>query len=188
LTGLPVIFCGFQLLRVWVGPEYALHTIRYLQILVFANIVRNLCVPYATMVSATGRQGAATAAAVSEALVNLSSSIYLASRFGAVGVALGTVLGSFVSVALHFAISMRLTHETLAASRSRLLFEGMLQPAIIAVPSLALFLFAGWHVPMLFNLLPLFLWGIATLLLAWFAGLTASERNALLRHNPVRAL
>jgi len=47
---------------------------------------------------------AATASAVSEAVVNLGSSIYLANRFGAIGVAFGTVLGSIVGVALHFVV------------------------------------------------------------------------------------
>jgi O-antigen/teichoic acid export membrane protein len=179
LTGLPLIVCGFPILSLWVGPEYALHTLTFLRILVFANVIRNLCAPYATMISATGRQGAATATAVSEAVVNLGSSIYLASRFGAIGVALGTLLGALVSVSLHFAITMRFTQQTLAISRSRFLLKGLLQPAVVAVPTLLLLPF--WSLPKQVPLAsPVVLaWGLGTLLFAWYGGLTRVDRNDL---------
>jgi O-antigen/teichoic acid export membrane protein len=177
LTGLPLIVCGFPILRLWVGPDYARHTLNYLRILVFANVVRNLCAPYATMICATGRQGAATASAISEAVVNLGSSMYLASRFGAIGVAEGTVLGSFVGIALHFALSMHLTHETIAISRSRLFLKGLLQPGVIALPSLALLPLWWSHAA----ITPLFVvsWGLSTLVLAWFSGLSGNERASM---------
>jgi O-antigen/teichoic acid export membrane protein len=188
LTGLPLIVCGYPILRMWVGPAYALHTFRYLRILVFANIIRNLCAPYATMVAATGRQGAVIATAVSEAVVNLGSSIYLARRYGAVGVALGTLLGSFVSVALHFAISMHLTQKALTISRSRLFWRGMLQPAIIAIPSLVI-LPSWWSpIPMTFGLGLGIVWGLSTLLVAWFGALDANERSDLARLCQTRLL
>jgi O-antigen/teichoic acid export membrane protein len=181
LTGLPLMVCGFLILRVWVGPVYALHTLKYLRILVLANVIRTLCAPYATMIAATGRQGAATASAVSEGVVNLGSSIYLASRFGAIGVALGTVLGSFVGVALHFVISMHFTHGTLAISRSRLFLKGLLQPAIIAIPSLVLV--PLWWSPAHMTLTPrmAIVWGFSTLAFAWFGALSEQERNDLIR-------
>jgi O-antigen/teichoic acid export membrane protein len=180
LTGLLLMVCGFPILRVWVGPAYALHTLKYLRILVLANVIRTLCAPYATMIAATGRQGAATAAAISEAVVNLGSSIYLASRFGAIGVALGTLLGSFVSVALHFAITMHFTQQTLEISRSRLFLKGLLQPTITAIPSLLL-LPLWWsrsHVALTPRLA--IVWGVSTLALAWLAVLSRQERNDLL--------
>jgi O-antigen/teichoic acid export membrane protein len=177
LTGLPLMVCAFPVLRLWVGPVYALHTLKYLRILVFANVIRNLCVPYATMICATGRQEAATATAVSEAVVNLGSSIYLASRFGAIGVALGTLLGSLVSVSLHFAITMHFTHRTLAISRSRLFLQGLLRPAIVAIPSLVLL--PLWWSPTRMTLSPpwAIVWGLSTLVLAWFGGLNRQDRN-----------
>jgi len=180
LTGLPLIVCGLPLLRLWVGAEYAIHTLKYLRILVFANVIRNLCAPYATVICATGRQAPATAAAIAEAVVNLGSSVYLASRYGAIGVAIGTVLGSVVSVALHFTVTIPLTRQTLAISRRQLFLRGLLRPACIAIPSLALLPFWGsagaalspqWAV----------IWGISTLMLAWYIGLTATERTDLMR-------
>ena len=143
LVGLPLVVFAFPILRLWVGSEYALHTVSYLRILVFANVVRNLCAPYATIITATGSQKSAVAAAVSEALVNLGSSIYLAWRFGAMGVAIGTVIGSLVSVSVHFVISMRLTRPVISTSRQRLLLRGILVPCSICLPS-ALLLPRWW--------------------------------------------
>lgn len=180
LTGLPLMVWGFPILRLWVGPTYALHTLRYLRILVLANVIRNLCAPYATMIAATGRQGAATITAISEAVVNLGSSIYLASRFGAIGVALGTLLGSFVSVALHFAITMHFTHETLAISRSRLFLTGLLRPTFVVIPSLLLLplWWSSAHLTLAAG--PSIVLGLSTLALAWCLGLTRDERNDLM--------
>jgi len=181
LTGLPLLVCGFPILRLWVGPVYALYSFRYLQILVLANVLRNLCAPYATMIAATGRQGAATAAAVSEAVVNLGSSLYLASHFGAIGVALGTLLGSFVSVSLHFAVTMHFTHQTLSISRTQLFLRGLLRPAIVAVPSLVLLplWWSSSYIPPSPGLVVA--WSVSTLLFAWFGSLTLDERSKLVR-------
>ncbi len=181
LTGLPLIVFGYPILRLWVGAEYALHTLPYLRMLIVANVIRNLCAPYATVIVATDRQSAAIVSAVSEAVVNLGSSIYLAGRFGAVGVAIGTVIGAFVSVGLHFGVTMRFTQRTLAISRLRLFGKGMLQPATIAVPSLVILPFC-WTPGHSSCGAPLMLaWCISTLLFAWYAGLTIGDRMNAIR-------
>jgi O-antigen/teichoic acid export membrane protein len=180
LTGLPLIVFGYPILRLWVGEQYALHTLPYLRILVFANIIRNLCAPYATIIIATDRQSAAITAAVSEAVVNLGSSIYLAARFGAIGVAIGTVLGAFVSVALHFGITMRFTRGTLAIPRFRFLTKGMLRPAIVAIPSL-LILPLAWSPAQALRAPMMLTWCISTVLLAWYVGLSSNDRSEAAR-------
>ncbi len=81
LVGLALVVFAFPILRLWVGSDYARHTATYLRILVLANVVRNLCAPYATMITATGSQKAGIASAISEAVVNLGSSFYLACDF-----------------------------------------------------------------------------------------------------------
>jgi O-antigen/teichoic acid export membrane protein len=181
LTGLPLIVFGYPILRLWVGEQYALHTLPYLRILVAANIIRNLCAPYATMIVATDRQSAAIAAAVSEAVVNLGSSIYFASRFGAIGVAIGTVIGAFVSVGLHFGVTMRFTHRTLAISRLQLFIKGMLRPAIIAIPSL-LILPLCWSRARAAANVPLMLaWCVSTVIVAWYGGFSLDDRSEAIR-------
>ncbi len=178
LTGLPLVVFGFSILRIWVGPDYALHTLKYLRILILANVLRNLCAPYATMITATGRQGAATTAAISEALVNLGSSLYLASRFGAIGVAIGTLLGSCVSILVHFAITMHFTRQTFAISRSRLFAKGLLRPLVMAIPSL-LSIPLWWAPALNLNVSFVVAWGCSTLALAWYVGLRSEERHEL---------
>ena len=119
---------GYLLLRIWVGPNYAVNSVQYLRILVLANIIRHLCAPYSTMVVATARQNVATAAAITEAVVNLVASIWLARHYGAMGVAAGTLVGSFTGVAMHFAISMHYTRN-IDVSRINLFIKGILAPS-----------------------------------------------------------
>lgn len=181
LSGLPLLVVAYPILRLWVGPNYALHTVGYLRVLVLANILRAMCAPYATMLVATESQKVAIVGATAEAIVNVGCSIFLASRIGAIGVAYGTFLGSLVSVAMHFAISMRYTYRKFAVSRTQLFLSGFLRPALIALPSLLLLpLWWSKGTPSFSPQLWL-LWGLGTLLLAWFVGLKAEERSGLIR-------
>ena len=70
MLGIPFLFLGFPLLRIWVGVKYASHALIYLEVLVAANIVRQLAYPYALMVVGLGRQRSATVSPVLEAIVN----------------------------------------------------------------------------------------------------------------------
>lgn len=179
LCGLPMMLGGYWILSLWVGAAYAAHTIAFLRVLLLANIVRNICLPYATMLAATGRQNVAIAGATAEAVVNVTCSILLAQRIGAMGVAYGTLIGSFVSVGMHFAVSMHYTYRAFSVTRARLFLKGVLGPLTVAIPSLVVVLFrwsallprltaGGWLA-----------WGSSTLLLAWAAGITAGERTQL---------
>jgi O-antigen/teichoic acid export membrane protein len=180
LSGLPLLIGGAVLLRFWVGSTYALHSVRYLHILIVANILRNLLAPYATMVVATGKQRVATIAAISEGLVNIAASVYLASRMGAIGVALGTLLGAFVSVTLHFAVSMCYTYETFKISRNDLFFSGIVRPSVMAIPTLLLL--PLWWSPAICSLDPrlYIVLVLSTGLLFWYGGVNRHERDRLI--------
>jgi O-antigen/teichoic acid export membrane protein len=144
-------------------------------------MLRNLCVPYATIVVATGKQGLATASAIAEAIVNLGSSVYLAHSLGAIGVAIGTLLGAFVSVGMHFTFSMHQTYSTILISRIQLFVGGLLRPALIAIPSLLLIPLRRDPFGQSLSLSVWLFWAAATLLTAWYATLKADERASLLR-------
>jgi hypothetical protein len=177
LTGLPLLVVGGTVLRVWVGPFYASHSVRYLQLLVLANMLRNMCLPYSIMVMATGKQRLATVATISEATVNLGSSIYLARTYGAVGVAIGTLLGALISVSMHFAVSMRYTWTIFSVSRTHLFVKSFLRPAVVAIPT-ALLIPLWWKTPMQFiggGLCSA--WLASTLIISWFGVLNSDERN-----------
>jgi O-antigen/teichoic acid export membrane protein len=178
-SGLPLLVGAYPLLRFWVGPNYALHTFGYLRILVLANILRCLCAPYATMVVATSRQRVATASAITESSVNLAASILLARHIGARGVALGTLLGSFASVAMHFGMSMHYTKENFAIRRVSLFVNGILRPAVMAIPSILLvpYWWATGGVAM--NYAAWFAWAVSTLGFTWFWAMTTKDRSML---------
>jgi O-antigen/teichoic acid export membrane protein len=180
LTGLPVLVGGYLFLRVWVGTAYALKSIQFLRILLLANILRNLCAPYATMVVATARQRVATASAISEGLVNLIASIWLARHYGAKGVAMGTLLGSFAGVAMHFGVSMHYT-KNLAISRMDLFMKGILRPAVIAIPSALLLPYWWLNGGPMISLQAWVLWAVTTCLLIWFVAMNSEDRRSLVR-------
>lgn len=180
VAGLPLMVAGYWILRLWVGAGYASHTIGYLRILLIANILRSTCAPYASMLVATNNQRIAIAGAVAEAAVNVGLSIYLAAHFGAIGVAYGTLIGSFVSVGAHLIVNMRYTRTKFAVSQMRLFLAGMIRPAAIAVPSLLLIrLWWSTSAPAFGPRIWLG-WALSTAWLVWFVGLSAKDREAIL--------
>ena len=178
-TGLPVMVGGFMLLRLWVGPYYAVKTVLFLHVLLLANIVRNYLAPYATMVVATSRQHVATIAALSEGFVNVLLSILLARHLGAIGVALGTLIGAVVGVAMHFAVSMHYTQASFSLSRTKLFVRGILIPSAMALPSVLLI--PCWWSAHPATVSPLIWvgWFIATAALAWFVSLSQEDRKLI---------
>jgi O-antigen/teichoic acid export membrane protein len=179
LLGLPLVFGAYPLLSLWVGKKYATQSALYLEVLVLGNVVRQLVLPYILIVVATGKQHLATIAAISEACVNIVLSIWLVQRIGAVGVAIGTLVGAFVSVGLHLLVSMPLTQSAIRLRRSRFLMQGVLRPLLIIAPSLLLYPF--WR---RLNMLPaepavLAIWIVVTVAMAWWVVLTVEDRREL---------
>jgi O-antigen/teichoic acid export membrane protein len=180
LLGLPLLFGAYPLLSLWVGKRYAAQSALYLQVLVIGNIVRQLVFPYILVVVATGKQHLATIAAIAEACVNIALSIWLVQRIGAVGVAVGTLVGAFVCVGVHLLVSVRLTQVAIHMNRSRLFFEGLLRPLLTIVP--AFFLYPFWRRLDMLPAQPAILatWVALTALIAWRVVLTADDRSAFL--------
>jgi O-antigen/teichoic acid export membrane protein len=180
-SGIPLLVAGYWVLRIWVGQDYAVHTLPYLRILVLANVLRNMCMPYASMLVATDSQHVAIAGVVAEAVINVASSVYLVRHVGAIGVAYGTLIGSFVSVGMHFALSMHFTYQKFTISRGRLFFIGLVRPALIAVPSFLLVrLWWSTRAPAFSTATWLF-WILSTALAAWYIGLKHGERESLVK-------
>ena len=179
LVGLPLVFGAYPFLKLWVGHDYAIRSALFLQILVLGNAIRQLGYPYALVAIATGKQHLATIAGVTEAIVNISVSIYLVQRIGAVGVAIGTLVGAFVNLGLHLLVSMRFTRSAITMSRRLFVLEGLLRPSLCALPSILLI--PAWKASAMLPVSPFWLamWAFATLSIAWFVGITKGERNSL---------
>jgi O-antigen/teichoic acid export membrane protein len=180
-SGLPLLVAGYWILRFWVGQSYAIHTLPYLRILILANILRNMCMPYASMLVATDSQRVALAGVTAEAAVNVVGSICLARHFGAIGVAYGTLIGSFVSVGMHFGLSMHYTYSKFEISRLHLFLRGFARPAVISIPSLLLV--PLWWSSAAPRVAPAIwvVWALTTLFSIWYFCLNRDERVSLLR-------
>jgi O-antigen/teichoic acid export membrane protein len=181
LLGIPLLFLGFPLLRIWVGVHYASHALVYLEALVAANIIRQLAYPYALMVVGLGQQRFATVSPVMEAVINLSSSILLARRYGAIGVAAGTLIGAFAGVIAHLLISMPRTHMALAVARLRLFREGVARPLLSFLPLLVCLPFWRRQSMLPVPLPVLALWVAATVSILWWIGLAPNDRSQMTR-------
>ena len=180
LLGLPILFAAYPLLSLWVGHQYAIRSALYLEILVISNVVRQLTCPYVLVVVATGSQHLATISAIAEAAVNIIVSVLLVTRIGAGGVAIGTLIGAFVSVGMHLLVSIPRTQRAIDLQRSRYLVQGLLRPLLGLVPSLLLYPF--WKRS---NMVPanpalLAIWVVLSLFVAWQIGLTREDRRAFM--------
>jgi O-antigen/teichoic acid export membrane protein len=140
MAGMPV------LLRLWVGADYARHTLVLGELLVGAQLVRLTLMPYALLGFSAGEQGRMLISPIAESVVNLACSLLLVRWIGATGVALGTLIGAFVGVAMHFQNSMPKT-RSMAFERSKLLLDGILQPIGSAVVPAAVLTFALHELP-----------------------------------------
>lgn len=103
-VGLNLFFVGIEvlhpaILRLWVGEKFVATAGPLLVILVGAHCLRNVAAPYALMLLAAGLHRRALVTAVLEGVVNLAASVALGLHYGAIGVAFGTLIGSFVGVA-----------------------------------------------------------------------------------------
>jgi O-antigen/teichoic acid export membrane protein len=179
---LPLIVGGKFILRLWVGTDYAMHSIGILQALVVANVVRLCALPYATLLLGTNQQRKVIMSPLAEGVTNLSTSVLGAYLLGAIGVAIGTLIGSFVGVGLHLFHNMPRTSD-IAFSRLEFVKQGLLRPLACSVPILALFL-VGINSPstspaavLLFALVAV----CGTGFLFWNHGLVGSDRQRL-RH------
>jgi O-antigen/teichoic acid export membrane protein len=178
LLGLPLVFGAYPLLSLWVGKKYAAQSALFLEVLVLGNVVRQLAFPYILCVVATGKQHLATVAAISEACVNIVVSIWLVRHIGAVGVALGTLVGAFVSLGLHLLVSMPRTQSAIEFARARLATQGLLRPLLVLAPACLLYPF--WRKLSTLPAPPaiLAIWVVLTVSITWWIALTADDRQA----------
>jgi O-antigen/teichoic acid export membrane protein len=133
LGGVPLILVARTVLSLWVGPGYAVHGARFLQVLVAANMIRLSAVPYVMTLIGAGEHRLVTVTPLLEGVSNLLASVVAGYMFGALGVAIGTLFGSLVGVGGNFLYNMRRT-AGVAFRISDYLRDGLLRPAICTLP------------------------------------------------------
>jgi O-antigen/teichoic acid export membrane protein len=179
-TGLPLVVFAHPLLRIWVGREYANAGTQVLQILVIANVIRLTATPYAVTLISTGQQGLITITPSLEAVTNIFVSVLFGLKYGAIGVAWGTLAGALVGVSGNLFYNMRrtLAVEFRIADYIR---DGLLRPVICAVPLTLYFLVQKWNILESFlpRSLALTAACLATVWMVWLLGLVDEERSKL---------
>jgi O-antigen/teichoic acid export membrane protein len=179
LIALPLLLLMPLFLRVWVGSDYALHTLLLAEILVAAQFIRLTMLPYAMIGFAAGQQQRMLVSPVVEGVVNLVLSLAAVRMIGARGVALGTLIGALVGVWLHFAVSLRRT-DCLTVRRTQLLWQGILKQLACTLPLLcAAMLAVRWRPSLPFQLLLAAGAEMALVALLWNLSFVPAERDQL---------
>ena len=143
LTGLPAIIYARPLLHLWIGPAFIPQAQTIFIVLLVANIIRLTGAAYSIILVAAGQQQLIKVSPLAEGLGNLAASIVLGAMFGAVGVALGTLVGALISIATHFFYNMPRTRKEILFTRQDLLWSGIALPLLCTSPLLAAALYSG---------------------------------------------
>jgi O-antigen/teichoic acid export membrane protein len=178
LTGLPLLLFAKIVLTGWVGASYAARGSRILQALVVANMIRLSAAPYVMTLVGTGQQRLVTITPLLEGFSNLFASIVGGYLYGAIGVAVGTLIGALAGLGGHFAYNMPRT-TAIEFRISDYVRDGMIRPAICAVPLVACTLLFNINIEFAPSLKYLSLTAAlaATALVIWCWGLVGSERE-----------
>lgn len=127
-----VIF-GAPMLRLWVGPTYAVQAFPILLILLAGQAIRLAGNAYVSSLLAIGEQRFAVVPGAIEAVGNLFLSLIGVQLLGPVGVALGTLLAAVLGLSCYFLYTFRKV-KLLQVSASHFLHEGVLKPVASFLP------------------------------------------------------
>jgi O-antigen/teichoic acid export membrane protein len=152
----------------WLGHRIGTIGVPVFDLLVLANIIRNIAGVYAVYLVATGQQRYVTVSPIAEGIINLATSIAGAYYIGALGVALGTVIGAVVGVAAHYLYNLpRTVPETF--SKARFYDESLFLPCLYDSPLIAAAIACTlWQFP--------FPWAVALLAVATLPVLLVGRR------------
>lgn len=135
-SGIPPLIYAAPILRLWIGQQYVPTGQPILVVLLIANMIRLVGLPYAIVLISAGQQRFIKISPLTEGITNLIASVALGAMMGAIGVALGTLIGSVFSVTTHLFYSMPRTNAEIRFSRKKYLFSGVLTPLLCVAPLL----------------------------------------------------
>ena len=136
LTSLPILF-GKWMISLWVGVEYADRVVPILSLLILGNSIRYLAAPYSAIVASVGEQNLVITAPLVEGAVNLIVSVALVSHMGIIGVAIGTIVGGFVNIWIHFNYNLPRT-KSILISKGQNLWKVIIRPLVSTIPAVIL--------------------------------------------------
>lgn len=136
---------GMPVMRFWV-PAYATKTYLFLLVLMISQAIRLCWTSYAIALMATNHQNECIVPAFVEGFVNLGVSLWAVQRFGAIGVAVGSVVGAVVAIPALLLWTVY-SRSDLPISRQDLTQHGVLRGALAAAPLLVCALAIQGHAP-----------------------------------------
>ncbi len=154
---------GFTL---WVGPALATQAFPFFVLLVIANAIRNSGTPYALYLLGSGQQQRVILTPLMEGFSNAIFSIFGAWAFGAIGVAIGAIIGGVVGIGANFLYNMARTLPV-SFNRNRFLLDTVAIPLLLALPCLAVLVYFGSRAALEATISGLFAATIVTLWPAW---------------------
>lgn len=134
LMGLPLVVFATQIIRIWIGQQFGQVGGSILIILVIANMVRLTVVPYTSILIGTGQQRLIIVSPLIEGATNLLCSVLLGLRYGAIGVAWGTLIGAVAAVLVNIFYNLPRTRYSINCSRLRYVCDAMTVPALCGIP------------------------------------------------------
>lgn len=179
LVGSAAALASGPIMRVWLGPSYVHEGHSVLQLLILANIVRLSLTPYALLLLATGQHRLCLASALGEGLVNLSVSIVAGQHFGAIGVALGTLVGGCFGVGMHYFYNMPRT-QAVCLDRRTWLLRSIIKSLSCFLPIIPAIILVETQVGVAVTILSILAW-ILSALGCWRYALDENDRADLTR-------
>lgn len=134
LTGLPLIVFSAPTIRTWIGSPFLPLGGRVLMVLVTANMIRLTGIPFASILIGTGQQRLVVLTPFVEGVTNFFFSIALGLKYGAIGVAWGTLIGAIAAALANIGYNLPRVRGSIQCSPLRYLFEAIVLPASCGIP------------------------------------------------------
>jgi O-antigen/teichoic acid export membrane protein len=179
LIALPLMLGLHPFLRLWIGLDYADHALPLAEVLIAAQVIRLTLLPYATIGLSVGQQNRLLISPFMEGVVNLACSLVAVRLLGAMGVALGTLVGAAVGIAAHFFNSMPRTNRVLFRRRT-LLVQGILGPfGLTLIPAAGALLVLSHLASAIAGIVVVSVGELTAALLLWRLNFDERERDTL---------
>jgi O-antigen/teichoic acid export membrane protein len=178
LTSLPILF-GKWIISLWVGVDYATHVAPILTLLILGNSIRYLAAPYSAIAASIGEQNLVITAPLVEGGVNLIVSVALVQHLGIIGVAIGTIVGGFANVLVHFNYNLPRT-KSILIPKGQSLWKVMIRPLISTIPAVVVTICSSnilIEMPDILLVCLSLVASISTLIILFYYELSALERK-----------
>ena len=163
------------LLRWWAGGSTAAHAVPLLQVLVAANAVRLVILPYPTILFGTAEHRRIRFTPFVEGAVNVVVSVVLGITIGPIGVAIGTLVGAVVGLALHVWLNLPRT-ASLDVTPATVVSKGLAGPLTVTLPAVVALAVESF-LPAPARVATFVVAAITVLVLAWAVALHPEDRD-----------